>query len=710
MKTIPCIAAVLCTMALFISSCGSGKTIELSRGWKVSGTDIPQNKSDDADDSGWKKVDLPSLLSPEKKRQVFWLRRSVTVPGDLRGKNISLYLGKIWDIDETYFNGVKIGASGTDYPSFFSFWNKARAYFIPGDIVRYDGTNVIAVRMMTNQNALFNGHPFIASTHEVNKKLFWMRFWSESIPLALGILTLFFGCASLLLFALDRTNRSSLYFAAVSLIWTVLSMHYFMPDFYAVSFNTWDKFYYTLLGLEIALIYFFMAKVLGTGNRILSGIIAVTVVAAAVFSMTATDSDPVTGWRFDILGAVGVVSQVLWGVIIVRALVRKSSEARILLFSYVFFFICIAHDSLTISNIIQSDFFWINFAYPGVICAFALIISRRVIMLSRQLAVTTSDMEASNRDLTALLGSIRDSIVDLTDFARNIRDASLKLRESMDTQGRNLEQTSAVIEQFSSSIESIADNASAQDATVQKNDSFITEFVNSLGSITTAAKDAARLSYQSQGMTITSRERLNSVIGGMAKIKNSSGAIDDITVIINDIAERTNLLSLNAAIEAARAGEYGRGFAVVADEIGKLADNALEQSKGIQKIIHETVVDIESEMELVMGSSDAILDIEQAVNNVNRAIDTIMDLCISQGELTVELQENMKNILKGSSEIRVATSEEKISIQEVSRSVDMLNEVMNEVLVMSARMNEAMEKLQARIDLLSDLSHNKHAG
>ena len=77
------------------------------------------------------------------------------------------------------------------------------------------------------------------------------------------------------------------------------------------------------------------------------------------------------------------------------------------------------------------------------------------------------------------------------------------------------------------------------------------------------------------------------------EMRDKSRKIDEISNTINDIADKTNLLSLNAAIESARAGEYGSGFAVVSDEISKLTGVSSESSKGITSIIRDTVKNIE---------------------------------------------------------------------------------------------------------------------
>ena len=93
------------------------------------------------DDSSWSDCSIPATF-PADTDGVIWFRRTVDIPAAWAGKDLQLFLGAIDDCDETYFNGVKVGAIGTETPE---YWSKERKYTIPGKLVRV-GRNVIAVR------------------------------------------------------------------------------------------------------------------------------------------------------------------------------------------------------------------------------------------------------------------------------------------------------------------------------------------------------------------------------------------------------------------------------------------------------------------------------------------------------------------------------------------------------------------------------------
>jgi len=189
----------------------------------------------------------------------------------------------------------------------------------------------------------------------------------------------------------------------------------------------------------------------------------------------------------------------------------------------------------------------------------------------------------------------------------------------------------------------------------------------------------------------------------MIHVRESSAAVKEIANIINDIAERTNLLSLNAAIEAARAGDFGRGFAVVADEIGKLADNSVAQAKSIQDIVDGVVRDIDRETDLIIRSSDSVKNVKASADNVNESVSAILELCRAQEHLTRKIEEQMSLISRGSGEISTATSEQKTAMSEVMKAIEDLNEVVEKVNFSSQQVVDMSEKLSHRIALLNKI-------
>jgi methyl-accepting chemotaxis protein len=105
-------------------------------------------------------------------------------------------------------------------------------------------------------------------------------------------------------------------------------------------------------------------------------------------------------------------------------------------------------------------------------------------------------------------------------------------------------------------------------------------------------------------LAIANEQNIKQTISAITDMKENSKKIEEISKTISEIADKTNLLSLNAAIESARAGEHGRGFAVVADEISKLATMSIDSSKEIATIIRYTVDNIENSSRMISSLAE----------------------------------------------------------------------------------------------------------
>jgi len=118
-------------------------------------------------------------------------------------------------------------------------------------------------------------------------------------------------------------------------------------------------------------------------------------------------------------------------------------------------------------------------------------------------------------------------------------------------------------------------------------------------------------------------ERVEQSGAKVFKLEEKTGQVHQILEIITGVAQRTNLLSLNASIEAARAGEAGRGFSVVADEIRKLAENATRSGEEISKLIHEIQTDTQEVADEMRMSGQVINEGREDVNTIASSLEHI---------------------------------------------------------------------------------------
>ena len=163
-----------------ISACSRPSMIDLSADWKFHLSDVSSidyrtagaatHRDDEKfidpafDASSWSTLpSLPAAITMKREKQLCWLRKEIVIPSEMRDENLAVYLGKLWDVESAYLNGVLIGTAGHHYPDFHSDWNVAVYHALPHQLIRYDRPNVILVRQFTDQQLNFNGQPFIGA-------------------------------------------------------------------------------------------------------------------------------------------------------------------------------------------------------------------------------------------------------------------------------------------------------------------------------------------------------------------------------------------------------------------------------------------------------------------------------------------------------------------------------------------------------------------
>lgn len=246
----------------------------------------------------------------------------------------------------------------------------------------------------------------------------------------------------------------------------------------------------------------------------------------------------------------------------------------------------------------------------------------------------------------------------------------------------------AAAQQISASTQEIASGATSQAGSAQTVNELFRELSIAIDSVARGAESAASLSTQTKevaeqgGQTIrASVEAIGQLEQSMEKLRGDSDKIGQIIGVIDDIADQTNLLALNAAIEAARAGEQGKGFAVVADEVRKLAERSSDATKEIAAIIkgmqnntNESVHAVSKAVGLSHQIGSAFTNI---VAKVNDTASQVSEIAAASEEQAAQAEEVLR-----STESIAATSEEAASAAEetasASQSLAQLSEDLNE--------------------------------
>jgi twitching motility protein PilJ len=199
------------------------------------------------------------------------------------------------------------------------------------------------------------------------------------------------------------------------------------------------------------------------------------------------------------------------------------------------------------------------------------------------------------REMRALVSRIKSAAGQMAIASENSRQTATELTEAALRQAAQITETTNRVVAMARSMEDMSKSAERSAEVAQ-------------GSVATAKRGTQAVQDTIRGMD-EMREQIQETAKRIKRLGESSQQIGEIVELINDIAEQTNILSLNAAIQAAMAGEAGRGFAVVADEVQRLAERSAEATKQIADLVKTIQAD----------TNEAVASMEQATNGVVQA-------------------------------------------------------------------------------------------
>lgn len=227
---------------------------------------------------------------------------------------------------------------------------------------------------------------------------------------------------------------------------------------------------------------------------------------------------------------------------------------------------------------------------------------------------------ASMKEMIRQMGHVSDRLEKQAGSSKNV---SGEMNSAANIQSQSMTELNATVDQLSVSVNEIAQNATQLAGVVAdtKEDS---DKVEDKMRTTVEVSEKGKADMESVGNALHNIEiSIHNLEEAVDKVGTASGEIVDIIKLIGDIAEETNLLSLNASIEAARAGEAGRGFAVVASQIGVLAKNSADSVAHITSLINEIngLVD-----DAVKQGRSSASDIESSADLIHTAVDTFDEI------------------------------------------------------------------------------------
>ena len=303
---------------------------------------------------------------------------------------------------------------------------------------------------------------------------------------------------------------------------------------------------------------------------------------------------------------------------------------------------------------------------------------------------------ASYQKLEQSRGIMQESSQALRNSIESVRAFIDRFSEELQSQAAAFEEISAAVEEFSTGTERSANSIRTQYSMFAEISNQNRRLETALGGIvlsTEDLQDRMRVANESGAKVKAAIEEVNHSI---REITNSFSRVSQINTIMSEIADRTNLLALNASIEAARAGEAGRGFTVVAQEVGRLAENNSENAGNISEIIHESETQIERGT-LAASRSQSIQDSQLAefmaiIGLVGRLNSEVS----AQKSLMEAVHASIEHLTTLSQELDGIASEQRSGGQSIIQSLTELDRGVTELVSMSRDMQTEMHAIESQ--------------
>lgn len=309
--------------------------------------------------------------------------------------------------------------------------------------------------------------------------------------------------------------------------------------------------------------------------------------------------------------------------------------------------------------------------------------------MAKAVSETTAKIQTIVNDMDDLLGKMAEGNFDIQSSCEaeyvgefsGLLDATMKMNrqinESLNDIKNSSEMVSAGATNLAEASQALAEGATDQAASIEEVQAMVSEIATSMQTAASEANDAYNKATECAQETKKSHGEMETMVGAMNKISQTSKDISNIIVEIEDIASQTNLLSLNAAIEAARAGEAGKGFAVVAEQIRTLADQSAKSAVNTKELIEESISEVEEGNQMAIRASESLIEVVNSMQVIAENSQNISEMVKREAEYVEQADQGIIRISEVVQANSATAQETSATSEELSAQAISMDEVVS---------------------------------